>query len=182
MTYGQFIEELENLKSKVKDLIERTNSDENPEFRAWRHEITDLILTIRGQGYPVNSAIGNMEFTSVYSAYESKEIRIAYYKQALKDSLNEINTILKNYKKYGVPPVVNEEPELELPYPNKVTWYWLKSLFPMNLWFKAGAILITVFLIGLGVGQSKVYKQLFLSSVEIEAHDANKAILPNITN
>ncbi len=183
MTYEQFIEELESLFLKGKALVNTTNSHENSEFRAWRHEVTDLLVTIRNEGYKINSSIESRQFyQSGYSVYESEETHIGIYKQALEDTINEISTILDKYKKYGTPTSEGAKSIHDLEYPQKITWGWLKTHIPVGWWFKGSAIMLSVFLAGVAVGQSTIYKQLLIFGQNVEVIGAVQATLPNNGN
>ena len=180
MNYEQFIEEMTLLKSKGENLLDNARSHEDPDFRVWRHEVTDALDTMRGQGYKVNCAIKNRLFlVAGGSIYESEESQVAFFKQQLTDTLNEISTIINRYKKYGVPQVnIALANNGEVQYPNKVTWNWLKSYIPINWWAKGVAILLSVFLFGVTVGQSDFYKNLF-SQNTVEVNNGGEKTLPN---
>ncbi len=56
---------------------------------------------------------------------------------------------------YNIPN--NIETKNEIPYPDKITIQWLKLYVPHHFWFWFGTALLTAFLAGIFVGQTKLY-------------------------
>lgn len=165
MNYAEFVAEIEGLLGEGRSLFDRNDTHQDPSFRKWRHRLTVLINTIEGRGYSVDCDVQSRLFDIASYGDISKKDRINRYNQELQDTLNELETIVEHFKKYGDPkpstvsvPVAQAKSELE--WPQKVTLSWLAKHAPISLWLKVGGILITAFLLGVGFSETVAYKNI----------------------
>lgn len=164
MTYQQFIEALRPLLVEAQGLFSLKELHENPRFRKWRHQVTDLIERIEAQGYTVNSSITTRYFDNpgTYSYTPSDRDRLFAYERDLQDTINELQTIVEGYEKFSdpkVPPQGSKE-QKRLEWPDKMTLAWLWHHAHVSVWWWLGGVLVTVFLLGITVGQSTFYAQI----------------------
>ena len=165
MSYAAFVAEIERLLGEGRSLFDKNETDQDPSFRKWRHRLTVLINTIEGRGYSVDCDVESRLFDIASYGDISKNDRIKRYNLELQDTLNELETIVEHFSKYGDPKpasaVVNVgQPKSELEWPQKVTLSWLAKHAPILLWLKVGGILITVFLLGIGFSETVAYKNI----------------------
>ena len=164
MTYQQFIEALKPQLVEAQGLFGLRELHENPRFRKWRHQVTDLIERIKTQGYSVNSSITTRYFDNpgTYSYTPSDRDRLFAYERDLQDTINELQTIVEGYEKFGDPkaPSQGSKEQKRLEWPNKMTLAWLWHHAPVSVWWWLGGVLVTVFLLGIAIGQSTFYAQL----------------------
>ena len=92
--------------------------------------------------------------------------QIARYNRDLQDSVNEIETSINHFDKYGDPKgdKASEEPrkhEQELEWPQKMSLSWLFKHAPIGLWLKfISALVAAVFIFGIAFGQTGLYANL----------------------
>lgn len=150
---------------EARDLFNLQNLHEEPHFRKWRHNVTDLIERVEDQGYEVNSSIENRYFDEPgsYTYDPTRNDRISAFNRDLQDTINEFQTIVERFEKYGAPKTLAKnavEKEESLEWPQKITLSWLFKHAPIGLWFKAGGIVLAVLILGITIGQSQLYKEL----------------------
>ncbi len=104
MEYKDFIIELKDLLKDTNELFDKKDLDEDDKFRKWRHKSTDLINNIESRGYSINCDIYNRRF-NVFAPYATvrESERLKTYNRELQDTINEFETIIENYEKYGCP-------------------------------------------------------------------------------
>lgn len=97
--YKDFIYELNKLFRTGQELDQNTPSelDDDLTFRAWRHDVTELIRKMNEKGYSDVCKIEKRLFGKMSTNPEK------YFRQELFDTMTELDTILKHYKKYGAP-------------------------------------------------------------------------------
>jgi hypothetical protein len=101
LTYELFIHELGQLITSGETLYNLDQRDLDPNFRNWRLQVTDLIDRITRIGYSVRCYIRSRSFGTHRNAtemYLNEE-----YNRELRDTLNELNLIIKRYDDFGVP-------------------------------------------------------------------------------
>jgi len=165
MRYEDFVNELRPLLQEAAVLLNLQNLHEEPHFRKWRHNVTDLIERIEDQGYEINSSIQNRYFDEPgsYTYDPTRKDRINAFNRDLQDTINEFETIIARFDKYGDPKEPPEnaiETAEPLEWPQKITLSWLFKHAPIGLWFKAGGILLAAIILGITIGQSQLYKEL----------------------
>ncbi len=181
MTYQQFIEALKPLLAEAQGrLFGLKELHEDPRFRKWRHQVTDLIERIEGQGYSVNCSIVSRYFDAPgsYTYTPSDRDRLTAYERDLQDSINELQTIVERYENFGDPkkPQQERKEQKELECPEKMTLSWLWRHAHISLWWWLASVLVTVFLLGIAVGQSTFYAQLSKPWIP---ESATKSTTPN---
>ncbi len=181
MKYEDFVNELRPLLQEAGEMFNLQNLHEDPRFRKWRHNVTDIIERIEDQGYEVNSSIQSRYFDEPgsYTNDPTRKYRIEAFNRDLQDTINEFETIVARFEKYGGPksPATNtENADKPLEWPQKITLSWLYKHAPIGLWFKAGGILLAALILGITIGQSQIYKDLS-SKFRMES-EPNKQIQP----
>lgn len=154
-----FIEEAGSLKRAG-----RVNKD--PDFRRWRHRVTELINQIEIEGYRVNCNIYNRQFRGFGDALS----KIEGYVRDLNDTIIELETIVDNYDRYGVPKkieIATESNLIESGHIPTIKEFFL-SLRVHHGWKMIAAIIaLLVFLLGIGFKAGMFYQKNF--SVKSEA-------------
>jgi len=105
VTYSQFVDELRTLVDQARTLRDAREMHENPAFRKWRHEVTDLILLMEDAGYSINCSIVSRDFDErgSYTYDPSSKERIAAFNRDLQDTVTELLTIISRFDKFGDP-------------------------------------------------------------------------------
>lgn len=177
-TYAAFIEELRGLIERAGSLFDRAKRGEDEDFRRWRHEVTDLISRIESRKYRINCNVVYRVFDEhgSYTYSPSKAERLATYNRDLQDTITELETLVTHFDKYGdpkaEPPAKSAAPpshqalappvELsKLLPPEKVTPAWLWQHATVTLWLQGAGLLAASFAIGLAVGQSALFAELY---------------------
>lgn len=164
MNYENFVSELRSLISEHSQLNNMRLTCEDPGFKKWRHKVSDLIMRVQSRGYVVNCRIDNRNFTRMGGLYNSpnEKEKVSDYNRDLQDTITELETIVDTFDKYGEPNLSGTEPvqKQELEYPKKVTMSWLIKHVPIKLWGSAFLLILIVFGIGVGMGQSKLYNDM----------------------
>ncbi len=194
MTNEEYINELRELVQKAKSLFDASELHENDEFRKWRQKLTALIIAAEERNYNVESDVISRGFDLfvAYGPQPTLKQRTEAFNRDLQDTINELETIIEFYDKFSRP-IKNEnsnsesKQQAELEYPQKVTLSWLAKHAPIGLWLKFAGMLITVFLLGIGVSQTVAYKniQQLWRKVEPSKSDKqtpNKASQPTPNN
>jgi len=165
MKYSDFIEEIKKSLDDANSLFNKEEIHFDSEFRKWREKITTAIETIEEQSYNINCNVRDRIFD--IASYEdiSKKDKIKKYNLDLQDTVNEIETIIDYFSKYGDPKfketkIIESKSKKELDYPPKVTLNWLKKHTPISLWLKMGGIILTAFLLGVGFSETKLYENI----------------------
>lgn len=99
ITYKEFVEELSPFIEEAEGLKRADRRDKDPNFRRWRHRVTELIIQIKEQGYSVSCPIYNRQFRGFGDTLS----KIEGYVRDLNDTIIELETIVDHYDKYGVP-------------------------------------------------------------------------------
>ena len=107
ITYKEFVAELPPFIAEAEGLKSASVLDKNHKFRNWRHRVTELINQIEIEGYRVNCNIYNRQFRGFGDALS----KIEGYVRDLSDTIIELETIVDNYDKYGVPKKIEKANE-----------------------------------------------------------------------
>jgi len=164
MKYEDFVNELREFLLEANNLFDLNKVDEDPNFRKWRHNLTDLIQRIEDNGYDINCSIQNRLFCEQgsYTYDPSQKDHVEAFNRDLQDTINELETIINKFDKYGDPKskdIIKPQNE-QLEWPQKITLSWLYAHAPFGLWMKAGGFLLAAFLLGIAVGQSQLYIEI----------------------
>ena len=103
MDYKDFIEELRPLYTEARSLFGNEQTHQSHAFRKWRHRVTALISRIEEQGYSVDCNISSRIFDVPSYGSVSRAERIAAYDRELQDTLNELESLIEHFDKYGDP-------------------------------------------------------------------------------
>ena len=165
MEYADFIAELRTLRDEAASLRNFPDTHHDPKFRKWRHQVTALISAIEDCGYSIDCGISSRLFQVASYGPVTRAEQIARYNRDLQDSVNEIETSINHFDKYGDPKgdKASEEPrkhEQELEWPQKMSLSWLFKHAPIGLWLKFISALVAVFLFGIAFAQTGLYANL----------------------
>ncbi len=163
--YSAFISELDRLINVAAAFNQADMHYESESFRKWRHETSDIIHKVERLGYSINCNLVARQFHIFsYSGTSSRE-QTKKFQRDLTDTINELNYIVDDYKKYGAPlnrlerKVENKSNEtssdLSSGWPDKVTLAWLWKHMPAKIWIG----LIAAFLGAISVGYG--FRSLF---------------------
>ena len=183
LSYRQFIDELRPLTEQARALFDLDGIHENPAFRKWRHEITDLIRRIEDVGYTVNCSIDERRFDELgsYSYTPSPRDELAAFNRDLQDTINELATIVERFEKFGDPKAADPAVAAATPLkaPEKITAAWLWGNASMSLWWIVIVAAVAIFGVGITVGQSSLFKELIekLKPVDVKS---DKRAVPNM--
>lgn len=105
LTYHQFIDELRPLLGQAQELAHLKQLHEDPAFRKWRHEVTDLLERIEQATYSINCSIRERLFDErgSYAYSPTPSERLAAYDRDLQDTIVELGTIISRFEKFGDP-------------------------------------------------------------------------------
>lgn len=98
ITYKEFAEGLVPYIKEAEGLKSASALDKDPNFRRWRHRVTELINQIELQGYRINCVIYNRDFGCYRGSSDDEK-----YVRDLDDTIIELETIFDNYCAYDVP-------------------------------------------------------------------------------
>lgn len=101
MDYAQFIDGLRPLLEEARDLFNDPQTHQAPRFRKWRHAVTTLMSVIEDRGYTIDCSISSRHFQIASYGPVSRNEQIARYNQDLQDTINEIESIVRYFDKYG---------------------------------------------------------------------------------
>jgi predicted nucleotide-binding protein len=113
MDYTNFIEELRPSIEEAKGLLGAEEYHNDQEFRNWRQKVTQLISIIEDCGYSINCKITSRIFQFPSCGLVSRQKHIEYYNRELQDTINELETIVKFFDKYGEPNKPNDSTAVE---------------------------------------------------------------------
>lgn len=181
MKYEDFVNELRQFLQEARNLFDLDGFDEDPAFRKWRHNVTDLIERIEDKGYEINTSIQSRDFCQQgsYTYDPTHKDHLKAFNRDLQDTINEFETIIERFEKYGDSKSSannNEKSVKQLEWPPKMTLSWLFLHAPISLWMKASGIILASLLLGLAVGQSQMYKEL--SSKFTKNSEPNNQVQP----
>ena len=167
MEYTDFIKELRPLREEAHTLFDEKETHQSPKFRKWRHKVTTLLTSIEeeGQGYSIDCNIRSRDFLVPSYGEVSQSENIAAYNCELQDTVNEIDTIIELFDKYGDPKSKagkeeNLRQRAELEWPPKMTLSWLFKHAPISLWVQFLGALIAAFLFGIAFSQTGLYANI----------------------
>ncbi|MCG7966024.1 MAG: nucleotide-binding protein [Candidatus Thiodiazotropha taylori] len=103
MNYANFIEELRPLIEEAKSLLGAEEYHQDPQFRKWRQKVTTLISRIEDRGYSIDCDITSRIFQVPSFGSVSRREQIEYYNRELQDTINELESIVEFFDKYGDP-------------------------------------------------------------------------------
>ncbi len=103
MEYAKFIEELRPLHAEALNLFDDPQTHNAPRFRKWRHSVTTLISAIEDRGYSIDCSISSRIFDIVSYGSVAQTERVAIYNQELQDTINELESIIGFFDKFGDP-------------------------------------------------------------------------------
>ena len=158
MKYRKFIEVLRPYIDESRTLIDKPKLHEDVQFRNWRHRLTDLLKRISSEGFDINCNVSVRAFDrrGTYGYSPSKSERLTAYNQDIQDTILELETIVSHYAALGEPK--RNLPELK--YPSRMTPGWIWANASASLWWSFMGLLVTAFLLGVGVARSPLYIQL----------------------
>jgi hypothetical protein len=173
-TYRDFVEELRPLAAQAIEFWDSLELHNGSEFRKWRHEVSDLIDRIEGVGYSVNCRVDTRQFDEFggYGYTPSLEDRVEAFNRDLEDTINELETIISRFDKFGDPKSPQQTTTLSsLKIPEKITAAWIWNNAPITLWLKLAGISSLIFVAGIALGQSTLYEDVLakLSPTRLEA-------------
>ena len=141
ITYKEFAEGLLPYIKEAEGLKSASRLDKDPNFRRWRHRVTELINQIERQGYPVSCTIYNRRFDGFRDAVS----KIEGYVRDLDDTIIELETIFDNYCAYDVPKKIEIATESNLIKPGLIpTIRELLLSLPFDQVWKMVAVIITI--------------------------------------
>lgn len=177
MKYADFIAELERLIGEGRSIAENGLTHKDPRFRRWRHEAESIVedAKVRGLRVPGEFNSSRRSYLAMWSGATEKD-NINSLRAEISDSLVELAFIVQQYQKYGEPSTLASEPETKpLTTPDRgVTLAWLWHNVPASLWFAAFGLAVTIFLAGVGVGQTKLYHTVVGLFDSAQAEEAKK--------
>jgi hypothetical protein len=103
--YAKFIEELRPLQAEALNLFDDPALHEAARFRKWRHAVTTLISAIEARGYSVDSRISSRLFDIASYGPVTRAERVGRYNRDLQDTINELESIIRFFDKFGDPKV-----------------------------------------------------------------------------
>jgi hypothetical protein len=162
-TYKQFVDEVRRLAQEAEGLRGLDLLDEDPRFRKWRHELTDMLERVGSIGYEPNCKVVYRQFSFPSARYgrgPSQEERISRFVHEINDTQIELNTIISNYDKFGAPAGKRKEDSNTLKAPENVTLAWLWNHVPAKLWWSAAIMFLAVLSTGIFLGQSSMYREV----------------------
>jgi len=162
MKYKDFIDEIRLYLEKAKVLINAEELNNDQDFRKWRHNLTDLIDRIEILGYQINTSIKLRYFNNI-GLYSTLDDKRKAFNRDIQDTIIELEAIISNFDKFGDPIKQKSEQkssESPLNWPQKITLSWLFKHAPLGLWAKVVSFLVIVFILGITVGQSKLFHEL----------------------
>ena len=181
LSYRQFVDELRPLIEQARALFDLDGIHENPAFRKWRHEVTDLIERIEDAGRSVNCSIGERRFDDIgsYTYTPSPRDRLAAFNRELQDTINELATIVERFEKFGDPKAADVAVAVATPLetPEKITAAWLWGNAAMSLWWIVIVAAVAIFGAGITVGQSSLFKELVEKLKPVETKSDKRAVL-----
>ena len=165
ITYKEFAEGLLPYIKEAEGLKSASALDKDPNFRRWRHRVTELINQIELQGYRINCTIYNRQFGCYRGISDEEE-----YAREINDTIIELETIFDNYCAYGVPKKIETTTESNSIESGHIpTTKELLLSLPFDKVWKMIAAIIAIILVLLGIGfeAGKFYQKHL--SVESEA-------------
>lgn len=111
MEYTHFIEELRPLLEEARSLFNDPQTHEAPKFRKWRHGVTTLISAIEGRGHSIDCNISSRLFAVASFGGVTRKEQVAAYNRDLQDTINELESVVRYFEKYGDPKVGAKKPE-----------------------------------------------------------------------
>ena len=165
MEYADFILELRTLRDEAASLRDLPETHQHPAFRKWRHQVTALISAIEDHEYSIDCAIASRLFQGASAGPLSRAEQIDSYNLDLQDTINEIETSIDHFDKYGDPKVQKapekpREQKQELEWPQKISLSWLFTHAPIDLWLKFVGALAAAFVFGIAFAQTELYSKL----------------------
>ena len=165
IAYKEFAEGLVPYIKEAEGLKRATRLDKDPNFRRWRHRVTELINQIELQSYRINCTIYNRDFGCYRGSSDDEK-----YVRDLYDTIIELETIFDNYCAYGVPKKIETAIESNSIESGHIptTKELLLSLPFDKVWKMIAAIIaLIVLLLGIGFKAGTLYQKHF--PVESEA-------------
>ncbi|MCU7844705.1 MAG: hypothetical protein KZQ93_12775 [Candidatus Thiodiazotropha sp. (ex Monitilora ramsayi)] len=162
MKYNDFINEIGRLIEKGETLYDAKDMHNNSEFREWRHHVTACIDAIKKEKYDINCQIQYRSFGRS-NGYFSPGIDALkkLYNRELKDTLNELNTLVDHHKKFGEPArSASEQPiaRANSAHNVNVTMRWLWDNVSWKFWITLCLIMLLIFTMGIRLARSKVFE------------------------
>jgi hypothetical protein len=149
--YTLFVGEVRSLIDRA-ELFRPIDKNRNSSvFKAWRHELQDLLMRIRGMGYTVNTKADSRAYALLHTSDPVEQK--AKFESAPVESLIELRLVVRNFETYGDPgkllptSVFNVQHEVihsavetkpaegqKWPDKDKVTLAWLYHNMPVSAW------------------------------------------------
>ena len=166
--YAAFIDELQTLIPRGKEMIGVGMLKGNVTFRTWKHEVSDALLRVERLGYErVNCAIDQRPFSLLRPKTPADQPR--KFDSAMRETLAELQLVVRNFEQYGPPalktgaaPVQSVASQAAVasvpkgwPDKDKVTLAWLWHHMPATAWLAVAGLAGTAYLVGFNIGEWK---------------------------
>jgi hypothetical protein len=171
-TYAAFIQELRSLVERSGPLVDHPEGADSEAFRQWRHEACELIIRINEHKYTINCGVVHRNFGS-RGWYRNDAEKTAAFRRDLADTINELNTLVSYFARYGDPKAGEEHlksnassmatrqtSKVALQVPEKVTFAWLFQNAPISLWLSGAGLLFCAFCFGITLGRSVMFEEI----------------------
>lgn len=154
--YKSFIDEIVIYVDEAKQFSSKDKTWDSDAFRKWRHKTKDSIYRIQKLGYSINCDVASRQFHIFGYGPTSKSQQDKKFEQDLLDTINELELLIEQFNKYGVPTstnkhaVVTEHSNSKLELPAVISLKWLFEHMPIKGWLIIFSLLVSAF--GLGFG------------------------------
>lgn len=101
--YAAFISDLEPLIEAGKKFDASECRHDSQVFKAWKHEVSDLIHRIERQRYSINTRLNERLFQVATYGHVTNEEQRSRFERDLGDTLHELDVVVSNFSKYGDP-------------------------------------------------------------------------------
>ena len=156
--YEAFVEELRQLRHEAANsfAIEERVA-ESTTFKRWQLRLDDQLSKICALGWAVKCGHAGRTFAAT-NQFEDDD---ASFDVDLVDTLEELGLVIKNFEKYGTPPLTYQPklfqaaaPEAPAPLlpPDKVTWHWIKLHMTVGGWVMVGSVVAGLMGAAFGLG------------------------------
>jgi hypothetical protein len=169
MTPDEIIQELERYSAELTGIMGRfvhssgsydIRDEDDPRYRTFIIEIIDLL----------NDTIGRNQYSPLINQMFNEGISGYFHRpsyKSIEDIVSVINSVITRLKRNPdfyikkEEPIKPSEPEkTELQPPEKVTLKWIWEHVPYRYWLAFFGLLISAFLIGASIGETKLYKMI----------------------
>lgn len=106
--YKSFIDEIVIYVDEAKQFSSKDKTWDSDAFRKWRHKTKDSIYRIQKLGYSINCDVTSRQFHIFGYGPNSKSQQDKKFEQDLLDTTNELELLIEQFNKYGVPTSTNK--------------------------------------------------------------------------